>query len=74
MTLRIADLHFSYRGEDVLRGLSFALPAGCLAEILGENGSGKTTLLKNINRLLRPRMGTVLVDGAAVEGMTGTVD
>ena len=71
MTLRIADLHFSYRGEDVLRGLSFELPSGCLAAILGENGSGKTTLLKNMNRLLRPRMGTVLVDGAAVEGMTG---
>ncbi len=71
MTLRIDDLHFSYRGEDVLRGLTFELPSGCLAAILGENGSGKTTLLKNINRLLRPRMGTVLVDGAAVEGMTG---
>ena len=71
MTLRIDDLHFSYRGEDVLRGLSFELPSGCLAAILGEHGSAKTTLLKNINRLLRPRMGTVLIDGAAVEAMSG---
>jgi len=61
MTLRIDDLHFSYRGDDVLRGLTFELPSGCLAAILGENGSGKTTLLKNINRLLSPRTGTVLI-------------
>jgi iron complex transport system ATP-binding protein len=71
MTLKIHGLHFSYRGEDVLRGLEFELPSGCLAAILGENGSGKTTLLKNINRLLHPRMGTVLIDGAAVENMSG---
>ena len=71
MTLRIDDLHFSYRGEDVLRGLAAEFPSGCLAAILGENGSGKTTLLKNINRLLRPRMGAVLIEGAAVESMSG---
>lgn len=71
MRLRIDDLHFSYRDEDVLRGVTFGLPPGCLAAILGENGSGKTTLLKNINRLLRPRTGTVLIDDAAVEEMSG---
>jgi len=71
MTLRTDDLHFSYRGEDVLRGLTFELPSGCLAAILGENGSGKTTLLKNINRLLSPRIGTVLIDGNAVGSMNG---
>ncbi len=71
MTLRIDDLHFSYRGDDVLRGLTFELPSGCLAAILGENGSGKTTLLKNINRLLSPRTGTVLIDGTAVGTMSG---
>jgi len=71
MTLTICDLHFSYRGEDILRDLTFEIPSGCLAAILGENGSGKTTLLKNINRLLRPRLGTVLIDGAAVADMSG---
>jgi iron complex transport system ATP-binding protein len=71
MTLEIRDLHFSYGEQDVLRGLTFDLPSGCLAAILGENGSGKSTLLKNLNRLLSPRTGTVLVDGAAVENMSG---
>jgi iron complex transport system ATP-binding protein len=71
MILRVDGLCFSYRGADVLRGLTFDVPSGCLAAILGENGSGKTTLLKTINRLLTPRSGTVLIDGAAVGAMSG---
>jgi len=71
MILKIDNLHFSYRGGDVLRGVTLELPAGCLAAILGENGSGKTTLLKNVNRLLRSRMGTVTIDGADVAAMSG---
>jgi len=71
MTLEIRDLHFSYVDKDVLHGLTFDLPSGCLAAILGENGSGKSTLLKNINRLLKPRTGVVLIDGAAVGNMSG---
>jgi len=71
MTLRIRNLHFAYRDEGILRDLTFDIPSGCLAAILGENGSGKTTLLKNINRLLSPRLGTVLIDGAAVADMSG---
>lgn len=71
MTLRVRDLRFSYRDNDVLCGLDFELPAGCLAAILGENGSGKTTLLRNLNRLLRPRAGSVLIDGAEVGSMSG---
>lgn len=71
MILRIGDLRFSYRGTEVLRGLTFEVPSGCLAAILGENGSGKTTLLKNINRLLKPRSGTVWIDGEAVAAMSG---
>ena len=71
MILRIDDLHFSYRAAEVLRGLTFEVPSGCLVAILGENGSGKTTLLKTINRLLAPSSGTVWIDGVAVGAMSG---
>ncbi len=71
MTLRIDNVHFAYRGGDVLRGVDIELAAGCLAAILGENGSGKTTLLKTVNRLLRPRRGAVMIDGTDVAGMGG---
>lgn len=71
MILRIADLYFSYRGAEVLRGMSFEVPPGCLAAILGENGSGKTTLLKTINRLLAPRQGAVFIDGINAANLRG---
>jgi len=71
MILRVNDLRFSYRNADVLRGLSFDVPPGCLAAVLGENGSGKTTLLKTLNRLLAPQGGAVLIDGAEVAAMSG---
>jgi len=71
MILSIDDIHFAYRGADVLQGATFEVSTGCLAAILGENGSGKTTLLKTVNRLLAPRRGTVLIDGAAVSAMSG---
>jgi len=71
MTLQIHDVHFAYGGEEVLGGVTLELPRGCLAAILGENGSGKTTLLKTLNRLLRPRTGTVTIDGKSVADMGG---
>jgi len=71
MTLKIQNLHFAYGDEDILHGVTFEVPAGSLVAILGENGSGKSTLLKNINRLLRPRIGTVLIHDAAVRDMSG---
>ncbi len=71
MILRVNDLYFSYRGMDVLRGLTFEVPSGCLTAILGENGSGKTTLLKTINRLLKPRRGTVFLDDQATTALPG---
>jgi iron complex transport system ATP-binding protein len=71
MTLQIQDIRFSYSGEEVLRGVTLELPRGCLAAILGENGSGKTTLLKTLNRLLQPRIGSVVIDGKSVAAMSG---
>ncbi|MFW6153792.1 MAG: ABC transporter ATP-binding protein [Planctomycetota bacterium] len=71
MTLRIDNLHFAYKDKDVLQGLTFEVPRGCLTAILGANGSGKTTLLRTINRLLKPRHGTVFIDGTAVRTLSG---
>jgi len=42
--------------------LSFEVPRGSLAVLLGESGCGKTTTLKMINRLIEPTRGKILVD------------
>jgi len=71
MTLRVSNLQFSYGKRSILNNVTFEIHSGCLTAVMGENGSGKTTLLKNINRILKPDMGNVLVDEMAVQTMSG---
>lgn len=62
--LRAEDLRVAYRGREVIRGLSLALPPGKVTAIIGPNGSGKSTLLKAMARILPPAAGRVTLDGA----------
>ncbi|QOJ78690.1 ATP-binding cassette domain-containing protein [Infirmifilum lucidum] len=63
--IEVRDLWFKYPGVDdwALRGVNFTLSSGELVAIIGQNGGGKTTLAKNLNGLLKPTKGVVLVDG-----------
>ena len=56
---------FRYRidGPEILRDMSFAVPAGQIVGIVGPSGSGKSTLAKLVQRLYVPESGRVLVDG-----------
>ncbi len=54
---------FQYSSVAVLSDVSLEAKDGEIIGILGPNGSGKTTLLKCLNRSLKPREGTVLIDG-----------
>ena len=59
------DVVFSYdEGVPVLRGISFAAPAGTTTALVGSSGSGKSTLISLVNAFNRPDSGRVLVDGA----------
>lgn len=62
------DVAFRYgpEGPDVLRGLSFDVPAGSTLGIVGRTGAGKSTLVALIPRLIEPTAGRVLVDGRDV--------
>lgn len=51
--------------EGRLEGLSFDLPAGCLAAVVGPNGAGKSTLLQALAGLL-PHEGEVAWQGEAL--------
>lgn len=46
--------------------LSLEVPDGSFTVIVGANGCGKSTLLRGLARLLKPRSGTVLLDGQAI--------
>jgi energy-coupling factor transport system ATP-binding protein len=53
-------------GTRALRGVSFAIWTGQRVAIVGQNGSGKSTLVRQLNGLLRPTEGRVVVAGREV--------
>jgi branched-chain amino acid transport system ATP-binding protein len=66
--IEIRDLH-TYRGLNyVLQGVELDIPDGECTVLLGRNGMGKTTLVQTIMGLLRPRGGSVRIDGTDFVG------
>ncbi len=59
----IEDLHKSFGGNKVLRGLDLTINKGEALTIIGRSGCGKSVLLKHIIGLLKPDQGTVTVEG-----------
>ncbi|MET0503021.1 MAG: ABC transporter ATP-binding protein [Candidatus Binatia bacterium] len=60
--IKVVNLHKTFRGQAVLKGINLELETGKITTIIGGSGSGKTVLLKHLNALLRPDRGSVLVD------------
>jgi iron complex transport system ATP-binding protein len=61
--LEAHEVHLAYDGEPVVHGISVDVCAAGFTAIIGPNGCGKSTLLRALARLLKPRAGTVLLDG-----------
>jgi len=65
-TLSADDLTLAYDKVEVARDLSIAIPAGRITCIVGANACGKSTLLRALARLLKPKAGSVLLDGQCI--------
>lgn len=63
----LADVSFSYNDQQILRPLSFDIPAGSFFTIVGPNGSGKTTLLRLLTSYLQPATGTISLHGKPIQ-------
>ena len=61
--IELRDVSFSYRNEQILNTITFALHKGDYLGIIGPNGGGKTTLLKLMTGLLKPTSGSVKLFG-----------
>jgi urea transport system ATP-binding protein len=64
--LEITDVHVGYTRSMVLHGVSVTVPDDGVVAVMGHNGAGKSTLLRATMGLLKPRSGTVFLDGEDV--------
>ncbi len=68
--LEIRGLDAGWDRSSVVRNASLDVAGGEIVALLGGNGSGKSTLLWTIAGLLRPRAGTISVDGRRIDGLS----
>ena len=57
--LEVNNIHKTFNGNAVLKGIDFHIEKGEVVAILGPSGSGKTTFLRCLNLLERPELGTL---------------
>jgi len=67
--LEVRAFSAGYKGNDVVRDVSFHVEPGEAVMIIGSNGAGKTTLFRALCGLLESSAGEVLFEGEAVAGM-----
>ena len=61
--LEVDRIHSYYGHIHALKDVSLAVEKGEIVTLIGANGAGKSTTLKTISGLLRPRQGSIRLDG-----------
>lgn len=61
--LEARGLSLAYDDRMICQDLDVRIPHGQVTVIVGANACGKSTLLRGLARLLRPKAGSVLIDG-----------
>ncbi len=64
--IEIIDLHKSFSGKEVLKGINLKINEGETLAIIGRSGCGKSVLLKHIVALLFPDKGDVKIEGKSI--------
>ena len=64
--LEVNDIHTYYGAIHALHGVSVNVDEGEIVTLIGANGAGKSTMLNTICGLLRPRRGTIYLEGEPI--------
>ena len=71
--VRFDDVRFSYDPDrQILKGLSFEVPAGKTVAIVGPSGAGKSTISRLLFRLYDISSGSITIDGQDIRDVTQT--
>jgi branched-chain amino acid transport system ATP-binding protein len=68
--LELQGVRAGYGAAEVLRGVDLVLEHRTITCVVGPNGAGKSTVLRTVSGLLRPRHGSILLDGTDIAGMS----
>ena len=66
--LEVRDLHVSYGAIKGLRGVTLSVGKGEVVALIGANGAGKTSTLRAISGMVKPKSGTITLDGNSIGG------
>ncbi len=72
--IKVEDLHKSYGGHEVLRGISTNVHKGEVVAIIGPSGCGKSTFLRSLNLMERPTKGHIYFDGHDIMNETADIN
>ena len=64
--LETKSLTLSYGNTVIIEELNLQIPIGKITVLIGSNGCGKSTLLRALARLLKPKTGSVILDGREI--------
>ena len=68
-SLDIQNLTIAYGRTEAVRGINLHVPAGRVVCLIGANGAGKTSTMRALSGLLRPRAGSIRLDGVEIAGL-----
>lgn len=67
--IKIVELHKSFDGKRVLKGVNLDIEPGETMVIIGQSGSGKSVLIKHIIGIMKPDSGEIYIDGQEITSL-----
>ena len=69
-SVRFTEVHFAYKSDEVLKGISFTAKEGQMTALVGESGSGKSTIARLLSHYYDVSAGEITIGGQNLRNMS----